>query len=102
MWGPIESDFLHFYNIDSPLDVRWHKFIRLIGYLPPESSVFLRILSDRQIEYTESGEAVTKDKINSRQARELLRKENKRDRRPRQKMSLESFLQDNPKLGVVK
>lgn len=102
LWGPLEADLLHFYNIESPLSVRWHKLLRLIGYLPPESSIFLRILSDRQIEYTETGEAVRKDRSNTRKAREMLRQQHKRDRRPRTKMSLDEFLKDNPNTGAIK
>ncbi len=102
MWGPLEADLLHFYNIESPLSVRWHKLLRLIGYLPPESSIFLRILSDRQIEYDDEGNPVKKDKSNTRKAREMLRQQHRRDRRPRTKMSLDEYLNDNPQAGAVK
>lgn len=62
----------------------------------------MRILSSRQIEYTEDGQAVRKDSSNTRKAREMLRQQHKRDRRPRTKMSLDEFLKNNPQTGVAK
>ena len=45
LWGPLESDFLRFYQIEEPLNVRWNKFLRLVAYLPQDTSTFFRILS---------------------------------------------------------
>lgn len=102
MWGPLEADFLRFYNEKEPLDYRWQKFLRLIAYLPPEESIFLRVLSSRQIEYLEDGTAVSKSGAESARARNELRKQHNRDRKPRQKMSLSEFLNESPKAGQVR
>jgi len=45
-WAYIESDFLHFYNIDNPLLLVWTKFRRLLFALPPESN-FFRLLHQK-------------------------------------------------------
>ena len=62
----------------------------------------MRIIKHQQIEYTEDGKAVSRDKIDRVKARDNLRKEHGRDRRPRQKMSLDEFLKDNPQTGANK
>lgn len=102
MWGPLEADFLRFYNEKAPLDNRWQKFLRLIAYLPPEESIFLRILNSRQVEYLEDGTAVSKNSAETTKARQELRRQHKRDRKPRQKMSLSEFLNESPKAGQVR
>ena len=90
------------YSISHPLEVRWPKFLRLLAYLPPEESIFMRIIKHQQIEYTEDGKAVSRDKIDRVNAKEMLRKQHSRDRRPRQKMSLDTFLGENPSTGEIK
>jgi len=62
----------------------------------------MRILQSNQIEYTESGEVVSKGTAKTKNARDMLRKQHGRDRRPRQKMSLDEFLKDNPQTGANK
>mgnify|MGYP002623505471 CR=1 FL=1 len=65
-WAYIESDFLHFYNIDSPLTLVWTKFRRLLFALPPES-IFFRILQQKtehiSKESQESPNQWAKDKL---------------------------------------
>jgi len=90
------------YGVSQPLEVRWPRFLRLLAYLPPEESIFMRIIKHQQIEYTEDGKAVSRDKIDRVNARDNLRKQHGRDRRPRQKMSLDTFLENNPSTGAVK
>ncbi len=102
MWGPLEADFLRFYGIENVLHTRWHKFIRFIAYLPPEDSIFLRILSGRQIEYLEDGTAVSKDSVEASRAKQELRKQHKRDGKPRQKMSLSQFFKESPSAGSIR
>ena len=102
MWCPLEADFLRFYGIHNVLDTRWHKFLRFIAYLPPEDSIFLRILSGRQVEYLEDGTAVPKGSVEANRAKQELRKQHKRDGKPRQKMSLSQFLNESPSAGSIK
>lgn len=73
-----------------------------MSYLPPEESIFMRILQSNQVEYTESGKAVPKGTAERVNARDMLRKQHGRDRRPRQKMSLDEFLKNNPNTGAAK
>lgn len=73
-----------------------------MAYLPPEDSIFMRILQSEQIEYTEDGKAVSKDKAPRVKARDMLRKQHGRDRRPRERVSLDDFLNQNPQTGAAK
>tara|TARA_A100001201_G_scaffold66216_3_gene61995 strand:+ start:1200 stop:1406 length:207 start_codon:yes stop_codon:yes gene_type:complete len=62
--------------------------------LPQEDSIFFRILSSRQLEVTEEGKLVQKDRADSVAAREALRKQHKRNNRMRNRISLDEFMGD--------
>ena len=70
----------------------WTKFIRLIAYLPQDDSTFFRILTNRQLEVTEEGKLVSRDKAESVSAREALRKQHKRQNRVRNRVSLDELI----------
>jgi len=62
--------------------------------LPQEDSIFFRILSSRQLEVTEEGKLVQKDRADSVAARDALRKQHKRNNRMRNRISLDEFMGD--------
>ena len=62
--------------------------------MPQEDSIFFRILSSRQLEVTEEGKLVQKDRADSVAARDALRKQHKRNNRMRNRISLDEFMGD--------
>jgi|DEB0MinimDraft_6_1074348.scaffolds.fasta_scaffold89382_2 hypothetical protein len=68
--------------------------------MPQDESIFYRILSSRQLEVTEDGKLIQKDKAVAYSAKQMLRKQHGRDNRPRQKVTLDELFGDN--LGVKK
>jgi hypothetical protein len=60
--------------------------------LPQEDSIFFRILSNQQLEVTEEGKLVQKEKIDTVSAREGLRKQQRRQNRVRNRVSLDDFI----------
>ena len=56
------------------------------------TSIFFRILSSRQLEVTEDGQLISKEKVETVNAREALRKQHKRSNKMRKAISLEEFM----------
>lgn len=68
--------------------------------MPQEDSIFYRILSSRQLEVTEDGKLIKKEKAVAYNAKQMLRKQHGRDNRPRQRVTLDELFGDN--LGAKK
>jgi len=62
--------------------------------MPPDNSTFYNILRHRQLEYTEDGRIIKKEQSERDKVRMALRKQHKRDNRPRKRVSLDEFMKD--------
>jgi len=91
-WGAIEADFQRFYNISNPHQEEYKRFLRLLVYMPIEESSFMKVMSNEQLDVLEDGTIIKKQNSDSYKAKMALRKQHNRDRKPREKISLDEFL----------
>ena len=63
--------------------------------MPQDESIFYRILSSRQLEVTEDGKLIQKEKAAAYSAKQMLRKQHGRNNRPRKQVTLDELFGDN-------
>jgi len=60
--------------------------------MPQDISIFFRILQNRQLEVTEEGKLVKKDRKNTSKVKEALQQQHRRQNKVRNKISLDDMM----------